>query len=139
MSEELDVSFAALDPAAEMFNPLRRELGVTSFGINQMRLAPKQRMRVHLHTQQEEVYLVLAGELTLILEGEPRVLRPGELARVGRGVRRQLTNPGTETLELLALGGSGSHQSRDALAWSTWDEGGEGRDPRQVPLPPDLP
>lgn len=139
MTEDLDVGFAALDPEAEMFLPLRRELGVSSFGINQMRLAPKQRMRVHLHTEQEEVYLVLAGELTLILEGEPRVLSAGDLARVGPGVRRQLTNPGEETLELLALGGSGSHQSRDARAWSDWEEGGEGRDPREVPLPPDLP
>jgi mannose-6-phosphate isomerase-like protein (cupin superfamily) len=139
MSEELDVGFAALDPEAEMFNPLRRALGVTGFGINQLRLAPKQRMRVHLHTEQEEVYLVLAGELTLVIEGEPKVLGRGELARVGPGVRRQLTNPGTKTLELLALGGSGSHRSRDALAWSSWDEGGEGRDPREVPLPDDLP
>lgn len=51
--------------APERFHRLRKPLGVTSFGINQMVLEPGQRMRIHLHEQQEEVYLVLAGRLTI--------------------------------------------------------------------------
>ena len=76
------VQRTSIDPDTDTFQSLRRELGVTSFGINQMTLQPRQRLRVHRHERQEEVYLVLEGELTLIVEGEPHVLgrrrpRPG--------------------------------------------------------------
>jgi mannose-6-phosphate isomerase-like protein (cupin superfamily) len=133
------IQITALDPDAGMFQTLRRDLGVTSFGINALTLAPKQRLRVHRHEKQEEVYLVLEGELTLIVEGEPSVLPKGSLVRVPPELRRQLTNPGSEPLVLLALGGYGEHEGRDGLAWSSWEEEGEGRSPQEVPLPDDLP
>jgi uncharacterized cupin superfamily protein len=121
------------------FQRLRRELGVESFGLNLITLRPGQRNRVHLHQRQEEVYVVLEGELTLVVEGEQVVLGRFELARVGASVRRQLTNPTSEPVLLLALGGYGEHEGRDALAWTSWEEGGEGRPPQEVPLPEDLP
>ncbi len=75
-------TFASIDPDAETFQSLRRELGATSLGINAIMLRPRQRLRVHRHERQEEVYLVLEGELTLIVEGEEHVLGAGDLARV---------------------------------------------------------
>jgi mannose-6-phosphate isomerase-like protein (cupin superfamily) len=133
------VGFAQLQRGADMFQSLRRELGVESFGINLMSLHPGQRLRVHRHERQEEVYLVLEGTLTLLIEGEPHELGPDHLARVAPGVRRQLTNPTSERVVLLALGGSGEHEGRDGLAWVDWDEEGPGREPRDIPLPEDLP
>lgn len=134
-----EIQITSLDPDAGMFQTLRRELGVTSFGINALTLGPKQRLRVHRHERQEEVYLVLEGELTLIVEGEPNVLPQGSLVRVPPELRRQLTNPTAERVVLLALGGYGEHEGRDGLAWSDWDEECEGRSPQEVPLPDDLP
>ena len=136
-----DADFASLEPGAgERFQSLRRELGVTSFGINLITLQPRERGRVHSHLEQEEVYLVLQGELTLILEdGEEHVLGRGQLARVGPAERRQLVNRADERLVMLALGGHGEHIGRDGRAWESWDEGGEGRPPQEVPLPDDLP
>jgi uncharacterized cupin superfamily protein len=137
---EREIAFAALDrTGGERFQTLRRDLGVTSFGINLVALEPGQRGRIHSHERQEEVYLVLDGELTLVIEREPTVLGPDALARVGPGVRRQLVNAGPGRLVLLALGGSGEHQGRDGSAWSDWDEPGPGRPPQDVPLPEDLP
>lgn len=133
------IQLASIDPDAETFQLLRRELGVTSFGINLLKLSPRQRLRVHRHQRQEEVYLVLEGELTLIVEGEEHLLRQGALARVGPEAKRQLTNPGAEPVLVLALGGDGTHEGRDGIAWSSWDEGGDGRAPQEVPLPDDLP
>jgi mannose-6-phosphate isomerase-like protein (cupin superfamily) len=133
------VGFAQLHRGADMFQSVRRELGVESFGINLMSLRPGQRLRVHRHEHQEEVYLVLEGTLTLLIEGEPHELGPDHLARVAPEVRRQLTNPTKEPVVLLALGGSGEHEGRDGLAWADWDEGGPGREPRDIPLPEDLP
>jgi uncharacterized cupin superfamily protein len=130
---------ASIDPGAETFQSLRRELGVTSFGINLLKLAPRQRLRVHRHQRQEEVYLVLEGELTLVVEGEDHVLGSGTFARVGPETKRQLTNPSSAPTLVLALGGDGTHEGRDGIAWSSWDEEGEGRPPQEVPLPDDLP
>jgi uncharacterized cupin superfamily protein len=130
---------ATLNPEGQTFKLLGRELGVTTFGLNLITLRPKQRLRIHLHERQEEVYLVIEGELTLIVEGKDHVLKQGTLARVAPKLRRQLTNPGDERVLVLAGGTSGEHEARDARAWVTWDEEGQGRSPQEVPLPADLP
>ena len=136
---DTDVTFAELNPdKGERFQRLRRELGVQSFGINLLTLRRGQRSRVHVHERQEEVYLVLEGELTLIVEGAEHALGKGMLASVPSAVKRQLLNRGPERLVLLALGGAGEHESRDGLAWESWDEQGPGRPPQEVPLPEDL-
>jgi quercetin dioxygenase-like cupin family protein len=128
-----------LDPdAGERFVSLRRLLGVSTFGMNQIVLEPRQRGRIHRHRHQEEVYLVLEGTLALLVEGEEHVLERGELVRVAPGVRRQLVNRGTERLVLLALGGANEHVGRDGEAWTDWDAG-DPSPPQEVPLPDDLP
>ena len=135
-----DIAFTALNRASgERFQGLRRELGVSGFGMNLIILTPGQRGRIHSHERQEEVYLVLEGELTLLIEGVEHRLGPDDLVRVGPSVRRQLVNVAGTRLVLLALGGSGEHAGRDGHAWESWDEGGEGRPPQEVPLPDDLP
>ena len=125
------------DSAPDRLISLRRQLGVTGFGINQLVLEPGQQMRIHLHEHQEEVYLVLAGELTIYVEQEEHRLGPGELMRVAPNVRRQLVNRGAGAVSLIALGGTGEHQSRDARAFTGWEDQ-TGGSPREVPLPPDL-
>jgi mannose-6-phosphate isomerase-like protein (cupin superfamily) len=126
------------DHAANRFVLLRRELGVESFGINQILLAPGQRGRIHRHLRQEEVYVVLGGTLTLVVEGEELDLGAGEVVRVPAEVRRQLVNRGPGTLSLLALGGAGAHAGRDGEAFASWDQR-EGAPPQETPLPEDLP
>jgi mannose-6-phosphate isomerase-like protein (cupin superfamily) len=106
--------------------------------MNQITLKPRQRLRIHRHARQEEVYLVLRGRLTLLVEQEPLELPEGTLARVPSDVRRQLANLGTEPCVVVALGGSGEHESRDAEAFTDWSEA-QGRPPQEVPLPDGLP
>jgi uncharacterized cupin superfamily protein len=127
-----------LDPdSGDRFVPLRRQLGVTSFGMNQIVLQPGQRGRIHRHQRQEEVYLVMEGQLDLFVEGEASRLSVGELVRVAPGLRRQLVNRGPGRLVLLALGGDGEHQGRDADAFASWEDQ-VGASPQELPLPPDL-
>lgn len=136
---DTDVTFATIDPdSGERFQRLRRDLGVTSFGFNLITLQPGEGGRVHVHEHQEEVFLVLEGQLTLVIEGEDHVLGHGQLARVGPAVRRQLVNRGPARAVTVALGGAGEHEGRDALAWASWDEEGAGRSPGDVPLPENL-
>jgi mannose-6-phosphate isomerase-like protein (cupin superfamily) len=134
------MDFARLDyDSDDRFQRLRQELGVTTFGLNLLRLRPRQQGRIHRHLRQEEVYLVLEGVLTLEAEGEARELHEGELARVPPDVRRRLANRGSEPLYVLALGGSEPHEGRDGRAYESWEEAGEGRPPQEVPVPDDLP
>jgi uncharacterized cupin superfamily protein len=133
------VSFGALDlEASERFVSLRRLLTVTSFGINLVLLRPGQQGRIHRHQHQEEVYLVLEGRLTLVIEGEEHSLNFGDLARVAPDVRRQLINRSTRRCAVLALGAAGEHRGRDGLAYDSWSDT-EGRPPHDIPLPEDLP
>jgi len=136
---ETGIAFAALNyGTGERFVRLRQLLGVSTFGLNQIVLAPGQRGRIHRHARQEEVYLVLEGTLTLLVEGEEHTLEAGSLARVAPGVRRQLVNRGPERLGLLALGGAEPHDGRDGEAFESWDAT-EARRPQETPLPEDLP
>ena len=134
----MDLQTAKLDRCApDRFVRLRDTLGVTSFGINEMLLRPGQRGRIHRHREQEEVYLVLQGTLTLVVEREELEVGPDELVRVPAEVRRQLVNRGSETVVLLALGGHGQHAGRDGEAFASWDDE-QSAPPQDVPLPDDV-
>ena len=136
---ETGTSRTRIDPyGEERFVSLRRALGVTSFGINQLVLEPRQRGRIHRHQRQEEVYFVLEGTLTLVVEGEEQSVERGELVRVAPEVRRQLVNRGPQRVVLVALGGDGEHGGRDGEAFSDWDDE-KGAPPQEIPLPDDLP
>ena len=118
--------------------PVRRALGITTFGVNLLSLTPGQRARIHRHTAQEEAYLVLEGTLTVIVESEEHELGPFDAIRVAPDLRRQLVNRGSVRVLLLALGGSGEHAGTGRRGVrGSWDDVG-GRPPADVPLPPDL-
>jgi quercetin dioxygenase-like cupin family protein len=122
----------------QRFQTLRKELGATSLGINLIRLQPRQRGRIHRHLAQEEIYVVLEGTLTLLVEGEPHDVHRQQAVRVAPEERRQLVNTSDAPLVLLALGAGGDHPGRDGEAFESWDDT-EGRPPQEVPLPEDLP
>jgi quercetin dioxygenase-like cupin family protein len=122
----------------ERFQTLRRELGATSLGVNLIRLQPRQRGRIHRHARQEEIYVVLEGTLTLVVENEPHEIARGQAVRVAPDERRQLVNSSADRLVLLALGADGDHVGRDGEAFESWDDE-DGRPPQEVPLPADLP
>lgn len=136
---ERGVSYTKLDTSgSDRFVSLRRALGLSSFGMNLILLQPGERGRIHIHREQEEVYLVLEGTLSLAAEGNERDLVVGELARVAPDVRRQLVNRGPARCAILALGGAGEHVGRDGVAYRSWDAT-EGAPPQEIPLPEDLP
>ncbi|HEX3618421.1 MAG TPA: cupin domain-containing protein [Solirubrobacteraceae bacterium] len=135
------ITSARIDqPPEQRFARLRAPLGVGSFGINVLTFAPGERNRIHRHRLQEEVYVVLEGTLTLLVEGEPIEYVVGDVVRVAPEVRRQLVNRGPGALRLLALGGTigHEHEPRDAEAFGAWDETEPGT-PQTVPVPENLP
>lgn len=136
---EKGTSVTRLDHASpERFVGLRRALGVSSFGMNQIVLRPGERGRIHAHERQEEVFVVLRGTLTIEIEGDERDLGVDDVIRIAPEVRRRILNRGPGICSVLALGGATAHDGRDGLAYADWDDTAP-RPPQEIPLPGDLP
>jgi len=85
-----------------------RGLGVTSFGVNVLKLPPNwgdYPDHDHAREGQEEVYVVLQGSARLTAGGEGWDLAPGMLVRVGARQKRKIV-PGPAGVTILALGGT---------------------------------
>ncbi len=96
------------------FRKLRSVLGVKSMGINGMVFAPGQENRWHWHDEQEELYVVLSGELTVEFEGDdPVTVGPGGVVRVDAPVVRRLVNATDAETTIIALGAKGGYVGRD--------------------------
>jgi quercetin dioxygenase-like cupin family protein len=88
------------------FRRVRAGLGVTSFGLSVMEFpAGFEHYPTHdqTHDDQEEVYTVLSGRITLQVGGEDYELEPGVFARVGAAEKRKLVT-GDEPARVLAMG-----------------------------------
>jgi len=98
------------------FRKVRQELGVDAFGVNAIVLPPGYESRVHRHERQQELYLVIRGEVEMRLGDERRVLGPGGLARVDPGTVRSLrnTSPDAEAV-YFCVGGEGGYVGRDGV------------------------
>lgn len=55
----------------------------------------------HYHRLSEELYLVMAGEGRLIIDGEERIIGVGDCALIPPGARHKVLNVGVESLRLL--------------------------------------
>ena len=81
----------------------RRSLGVESFGLNVVEIAPGDSIPEHDETgrDQEEVFLTLSGSPTLVVDGEEHALPAGSFARVDVAPRRYVRNDGDEAARVL--------------------------------------
>jgi uncharacterized cupin superfamily protein len=72
----------------------RKSLGIGSFGMNVVELAPGESIPEHdeLARDQEEVFVTLAGEPTLVIDGEGHPARAGTYARLDPEPRRTVVN-----------------------------------------------
>src|SRR3954464_13231824 len=82
---------------------VRRALGLEAFGINMVDIDPGDRIPEHDETgrDQEEVFLALSGEATMVIDGEEHALPEGSFARLDTQVRRTVANNGSGTIRVL--------------------------------------
>ena len=86
---------------------LQGQLGFEHTRANVWRYEPGARGRRHVHAEQEETFVVLAGSLTMYL-GEPperHVVPVGGIVHVRPGTALQTVNDGSEDLLVYAYGG----------------------------------
>jgi hypothetical protein len=90
------------------FKLARASLGVTSFGLQILDMAPgageSYPNHDHLKDGQEEVYIVLGGGGAIAIEGERIALEPDVAVRVGPSAKRQLF-AGDDGLRVMIIGG----------------------------------
>jgi mannose-6-phosphate isomerase-like protein (cupin superfamily) len=95
------------------FRKIRRELGVTAFGINAIVMPPGYKTGAHYHDDQEETYFVHRGQVEIEIDGRPFRLGPGGVARVDAAASRRLSNVGDEDAVYVVAGGKDGYVGRD--------------------------
>jgi quercetin dioxygenase-like cupin family protein len=99
------------------FRKIRKELGVTEFGVNAIVLPPGIETGFHAHERQQELYFVHAGRLEFEFgDGSKQVLGPGGFARVDAPTMRKIKNVGDEDAAYMIVGAEGGYVGRDGIA-----------------------
>jgi uncharacterized cupin superfamily protein len=98
------------------FRKVRKELGVTAFGINVVVLPPQYAAGRHSHERQEETYFVHRGTIAIEFgDGSEHVLDAGGLARVDAPTVRRVRNLGDDDAVYLCAGGADGYVGRDGV------------------------
>ena len=95
------------------FRKVRKELGVTAFGVNALVMPPGYDGFLHYHDTQDELYFVHSGTARFEIEGEARELGPGSLVHVESTTPRKFSNAGDDDLVVLVVGGKDGYIERD--------------------------
>jgi quercetin dioxygenase-like cupin family protein len=88
-----------------VFKPLTTPLGVGAFKINQLDLPADAEGPEHDHTAdgQDEVYVVIGGSGTVVVDGEEHALAPGNYVFCSPDARRQM-RAGSDGLSWVGIG-----------------------------------
>jgi len=99
------------------FRKIRGALGVNAFGVNAIVLPPGYKSNPHRHERQEELYIVMSGEIEFEFgDGERRVLEPGGLARVDPATVRSARNTSADAEAVyVCVGGADGYVGRDGV------------------------
>ena len=96
------------------FRKIRKELGVTAFGINAIVLPPGYATGRHYHDEQEETYFVHQGQVEFEFgDGTTHVLGPGGVVRVDAATVRRMKNVGDDDAIYVIAGGKDGYVGRD--------------------------
>jgi quercetin dioxygenase-like cupin family protein len=97
------------------FRKVRSALGVTAFGVNAVVLPAGHVTGRHFHERQQELYLVLEGEIEFEFgDGAKQTLGRGGVARVDAQTVRRLRNTSDrEQAMYFCVGGDGGYVGRD--------------------------
>jgi quercetin dioxygenase-like cupin family protein len=84
----------------------RKTLGAESFGFNVVDIAPGGQIPEHNHTgdNQEEVFIILDGQATIVADDEEHEARAGTYCRYAPEVSRTIKNNSDENVRALLIG-----------------------------------
>jgi len=84
---------------------VRRSLGIGSFGVNAVELPPGESIPEHDETgrDHEELFLVLDGSPTMVVDGVDHPLRKGSCVRLDPQPKRTVRNDGGDVARVLIV------------------------------------
>jgi quercetin dioxygenase-like cupin family protein len=84
----------------------RKTLGAESFGFNVVDIAAGGQIPAHDHTgdRQEEVFVILDGQGTIVTDGEEHEAPPGTFCRLAPEVNRTILNKSDANVRALLIG-----------------------------------
>lgn len=99
------------------FRKLRKELGVTEFGVNLITIPAGYESGRHMHERQQELYFVHKGTIELEFgDGSKQTLTEGGAARIDAPTVRSIRNASdTADAQYLAIGAEGGYVGRDGM------------------------
>jgi quercetin dioxygenase-like cupin family protein len=97
------------------FRKIRKELGVTAFGVNAIVLPPSYATGGHYHDEQEELYFLHSGRMAIEFgDGTTHELEAGGLAWVDAPTVRKIRNlSDSEDAVYVIVGGKNGYVGRD--------------------------
>ena len=98
---------------------VRRTLELGAFGINLVEVPPGEQIPEHDETarDQEEVFYVIAGSPTLVIDGEDHPVRAGTFARLDPEHSRTIKNGGQEPASVLIISAPRS-SGYEPMSWA---------------------
>ena len=98
---------------------VRKSLGLNAFGMNTVELPPGESIPEHheLDRMHEEVFLVLEGNPTMVVNGEEHALRPGSFVRLDPEPQRTVRND-TESLARVLIISAPTTSGYEAMDWA---------------------
>jgi uncharacterized cupin superfamily protein len=84
---------------------VRRSLGISSFGVNLVEIAPGTSIPEHDETDRdhEELFVVLSGDAVIVIDGEDHPAPAGTFARLDPEPLRTVRNDGAEPASVLIV------------------------------------
>lgn len=84
---------------------VRKSLGLRSFGMNMVDLKPGERIPEHTETNrdQEEVFVVLKGTATMVIDGTEYDAPEGTFIRLDPSPKRYIVNKGPAPVRVLIV------------------------------------
>jgi len=84
---------------------VRRTLGLQAFGVNIVEIASGEQIPEHdeLDRDQQEIFFVLGGEPTLVIDGEDHAAPAGTFARIDPEHKRTVRNDASDAAEVLIV------------------------------------
>jgi uncharacterized cupin superfamily protein len=98
---------------------VRRSLGLHSFGVNLVEVAPGDTLPEHdeVDRDQEELFYVISGNPSLLIDGAEHALPAGTFARLDPPHRRTVRNTGDEPA-LVLIASAPSTSGYEPMEWA---------------------
>ena len=80
-----------------------KDSGGENLTVVEASIDPGAGLGLHVHPSYEEATMIMEGEIQAVLEGETRILGPGDVLLAPAGVKHTITNQSDEPAKVLAI------------------------------------